>query len=238
MTKRLTLLLTTLLALLALASAPPALAQDSAAVAVNTKDGADIFKFAFRVTRVMNDVVDNQNAAVAYASCAECQTVAVAIQTVLVFSDPSVVTPENYAIALNDGCDTCVTVASAYQFVLGVPDGFRFSHEAWLRILEIRGQIKELGKAFERGELTALELAAQVDALVDELRSVVKGDIEAGGAAGGDSGEDADATTEEPPTETAPDVADEETDEDEGAEPGETETSPTETAPTETATAP
>ena len=96
MKKRLLLVLVGLIALAALAAAPPASAQDNSAVAVNTKDGTNLFKFAFDIRRVMGDVVENQNAAVAYANCEDCQTVAVAIQIVLVFSDPSVVTPENY----------------------------------------------------------------------------------------------------------------------------------------------
>jgi len=236
MTKRLKLLLTAAATVLALAAAPPALAQDNAAVAVNLEDGASVFDFAFKVTRVMNDVVDNQNAAVAYANCEECQTVAVAIQIVLVYSDPTEVTPENYAIALNEGCDTCETVASAYQFALSVPDRFRFSKEAWRRILEIRKEIKELGKAFERGELSALELQELVDALADELRTVIKDDIAAGGADRDEpppgTGDGADGDEPAPEDEDV----EEESDEDEGVETGENETVPTETVPTETTT--
>lgn len=242
MTKRLLLLLTTLTALLALATAPTALAQDNSAVAVNTEDGTNVFEFAFNVRRVMNDVVDNQNAAVAYANCQDCQTVAVAIQIVLVFSDPSTVTPENYAIAVNEGCDTCETVASAYQFVLSVPDKFKFSEDAWERILEIREEIEELGEEFDEGELSAQEIQAQIDVLVSELRTVIKEDIAAGGARKdeddedddeGDDGEDDDRDDG-----SGDDTEDEDTDTDEGVETGETETVPTETAPTETTTTP
>ena len=138
--KRLTITLAAALALFAsTAAAPaPALAQDNAAIAINTEDGASVFELAFDVQRVMNGVVDQQNVAVAYASCADCQTVAIAIQIVLVMSDPTVITPENYAIALNEGCDTCATLASAYQFVFGAPEGFEFSEHAWERILGIK----------------------------------------------------------------------------------------------------
>ena len=221
--KRLALVLTLLLALGVLgARAEPAFAQDNAAIAINTEDGASVFDFAFKVRRVMNNVVDNQNAAVAYASCNECQTVATAIQIVLVFSDPQVVTPENIALALNEGCDTCTTVASAYQFVFSVPEKFKFSDEAWKRIVEIREQIEDLGDSFEDGELSAEELQQQIDALVDELRDVIKEDIEAGGdQKGKDSDEDTEASDEE-----------QETDVDAGEEPTETETLPTETTET------
>lgn len=54
----------------------PAQAQDSSAVAVNTRDGSSVFKLSFSVKRVMDSSVDADNAAVAYASCSDCQTVA------------------------------------------------------------------------------------------------------------------------------------------------------------------
>ena len=57
---------------------------DNAAVAINTKDGATVFKVAFAIRHVMNGVVDQTNGAVAYASCTDCTTVAIAIEIVLV----------------------------------------------------------------------------------------------------------------------------------------------------------
>ena len=231
MRKRIAFALTALLAAVTLAGAAPgaALAQDNTAVAVNTKDGASVFKFAFDVRRVMNGVVDQTNAAVAYANCADCQTVAIAIQVVLVFGDANVVTPENYAIAINEGCETCATLASAYQFVLGTPEGFRFSKEAWKRIIAIRKEIRDLGKD---EELSIEQIQARVDALVNELRGVIKADIAAGGARR--ERDDDEANEAEEATESTD--ADE-GEEDEPMEPtGTTETTGTET--TETTTTP
>src|SRR2546421_7615949 len=102
--------------------APPALADgggDNTAIAINTKDGSSIFKLAFSIKRVAGDVVDSTNAAVAFASCNDCSTVAVAIEVVLVTGDPSTVTPTNLALAMNVDCQSCITVADAYQFVIG-----------------------------------------------------------------------------------------------------------------------
>ena len=92
---------------LQVAAPAAAVAQDNAAVAVNQKDGSSLFKFAFDIRRVMNGVVDQGNAAVAYSSCEECQTVAVAIQLILIMSDPDVVSPENLALAINYECTLC-----------------------------------------------------------------------------------------------------------------------------------
>lgn len=90
-------LLAAVLAALALAVAAPAASLaddgdgdgsgrggDNLAQAVNEEDGSSVFDFAFSIRRVAGEVVDEQNLAVAYASCVECQTVAIALQIVLV----------------------------------------------------------------------------------------------------------------------------------------------------------
>jgi putative peptide zinc metalloprotease protein len=102
------LLAAVLVLALAGAGAAPGHAQDNTAIAINTKDGTDIFKLAFKIVRVNQDIVDQSNAAVAFNSCEECQSIAVAFQVVLIFSDPDVVTSENLALALNYECDACV----------------------------------------------------------------------------------------------------------------------------------
>jgi ABC-type glycerol-3-phosphate transport system substrate-binding protein len=71
--KRIAIMLLAALLLLALAgaSATSAVGQDNTAIAINTKDGTDIFKLAFKIARVNQDVVDQSNAAVAFNSCEE-----------------------------------------------------------------------------------------------------------------------------------------------------------------------
>src|SRR5688572_1747676 len=86
---------------------------DTAAVAVNTKDGSTVFRVAFMIIRNSGDVVDNINAAVAWSSCEDCKTIAASFQVVLVTGDSSVATPQNLAIAINFECTDCQTLASA-----------------------------------------------------------------------------------------------------------------------------
>jgi putative peptide zinc metalloprotease protein len=190
-----------LLAVLALAGfglgvPSTARADDNTAVAINTKDGASIFKFAFKIRKIGGDVVDETNAAVAYSSCTSCQTVAIAIEIVLVTGNPSVVTPTNVAIAINENCTLCVSVADAYQWVVSVPSGFRFSHDAMREIKRIVKAIHELGK----GGLSAAEIQSRLEQLVRELAQVIATDIQAGGA-GKEHGGERETTTEpaEPP---------------------------------------
>ncbi|MCA1845059.1 MAG: hypothetical protein LC792_18060 [Actinobacteria bacterium] len=159
------------------ALAAPAAAQDTGAVAVNTKDGSSVFKFAFSIKRVADDVVDPQNAAVAYASCTGCETVAVSIQVVLVSGDPSVVAPENAAIAINDNCDLCETLAMAYQFVFNTGDEpVHFTQAGKDRLKEVKKAFKELQKS----DLPIDQVQAQVQQLAQEVNDVVSNELVAG----------------------------------------------------------
>jgi putative peptide zinc metalloprotease protein len=164
-------------AALGLWSAPPAGAQDTGAVAVNTKDGSSVFKLAFSIKRVADSVVDPTNAAVAYASCDGCETVAVAIQVVLVTGDPSVVAPENVAIAVNDNCDLCTTMALAYQFVFGTGgEPVHFTQEGKAELHAIKKALKDL----ESADLTPEELQAQVALLAERVNRVVENEMVVG----------------------------------------------------------
>ena len=143
--------------------------DDNLAVAVNTKDGASIFKLAFSIRKAAGEVVDNTNAAVAYSSCTECSTTAIAIQIVLVTGDPDTVTPTNLAVAVNENCTLCQTFATAYQIVLTTDGPVRLSGEGRRRIAEIVKELRELKKA----GLGPAELDARIDALVDDLKDVL-----------------------------------------------------------------
>jgi putative peptide zinc metalloprotease protein len=155
---------------------------DTAAIAINTKDGADIFRIAFAIKRAMGDVVDNGNAAVAYASCTDCQTVAVSIQVVLMMNDPSVVTPTNLAIAINEECTLCETLASAYQVILTTDGPVRFTPEGHREIAAIRRELL----AMRHAGLTIDEILVRLDGLMDRFfRVLMEEMIDTGPPAGG-----------------------------------------------------
>ena len=206
--------------------------DDNAAVAINTKDGASLFKLAFDIRRVAGDVVDSQNVAVAYSQCERCRTVAIAIQVVLVSSSPSVVTPQNIAVAVNENCTLCETFASAYQFVIGTGGPVRFTRDGRHELNDIRKDLRELRKS----ELSPAELDAEVQAIVDRLRTVLETELVPVGSGKDEVAEGATEETEEllPPedaptgptaTETAPPPETLDT------TATETETTPTETLP-------
>ena len=143
---RSTLLILALVAALAAAGAraTPAAGQDNAAVAVNTKDGTSLYRLALQIVRTNKDVVDNQNAAVAFASCTNCSTVALAFQAVLVFGDPDTVTPVNLAFAENVTCSECLAFAWAYQNVFTTGGPVYFTADGNRRLRDLRQAMRDL----------------------------------------------------------------------------------------------
>jgi putative peptide zinc metalloprotease protein len=146
---------------------------DTTAIAINTKDGKDIFRIAFAIKRAMGDVVDNTNAAVAFASCTDCQTVAVSIQVVLMMNDPSIVTPTNLAIAINQECTLCETLASAYQAILTTDGPVKFTPEGRQEIATISRELR----AMRHTGSTIAEILTRLDELMDRFFRVLMEEI-------------------------------------------------------------
>jgi putative peptide zinc metalloprotease protein len=151
-------------------------AGDNTAVAVNTKDGSSVFRFAFKISRVMGETVQNTNAAIAYASCTDCQTVAVAIQVVLVSGSPTTYTPTNEAIAINDQCNLCDTLASAYQFVLQGSGPMHFTPNGQHALADLKRQME----ALRHSTLSGTEIQAKLDDLTAQLRTILSTDLVSG----------------------------------------------------------
>jgi putative peptide zinc metalloprotease protein len=216
---------------------------DNAAVAINEEDGSSLFKFAFSLTKVTGDVVDNENAAVAYASCENCRTTAIAIQIVLVVGSPSTVTPKNYAISLNENCTLCQTFATAFQFVIGVEDASVGLTRQGER--ELRQIIREF-KGLKREQYTLEEFHAKTQALGDRLRTVLKTQLVSKRHRGRDDDDDDDhgdesfESDEQAEQQAPPPAPAETTTDDTTTEPTTTTTEPTttETEPTTTETTP
>jgi len=169
--RRTTILLLAAIVALVLAGglATPAQAQDNTAIAINTKDGTDIFKTAFKIVRVNQDVVDQSNGAAAFNSCEECQSVAIAFQIVLIFSDPAVVSSENLALAINYQCDACIAFAAAYQWLLTTDGPVHLTPEGNQRMAEIRKRLQDLAKS----DLTVDQLQAELDQIKTEIADIL-----------------------------------------------------------------
>ena len=196
-TRLLTILIAALLGVgLSAATPGTAAAGDNAAIAVNTKDGTTVFKVAFAIRHVMQNVVDDTNRAVAYASCTDCAAVAIAFEIVLIEGDPDVVTPTNIAIAINENCELCVAVAEAYQFVLGTGGGpVHFDAEGNRILSEIRRELHSLRKE----DMTIEQLQARLDNIAARIGDVLANHLVSSGKAKKD---ETTTTTTTAPTDT------------------------------------
>jgi putative peptide zinc metalloprotease protein len=172
----------------------------NSAVAINTKDNSDLFKFAFAIRHVMGDVVDQQNAAVAFASCTSCQTTAIAIEIVLVEGNPTTVSPQNIAIAENQGCTLCDTFASAYQFVVGTGGPVHFTEQGLMELLQIRKEIESWGKQ----GLTNEQIAGLLPGVVARIKDVLATQLVPDGNSGAAQGDESSSTTNESARPNAP----------------------------------
>lgn len=157
----------------------PATAQGNSApsndaVAVNTKDGRSVFKLAFSVRSIMSSTAAPENAAVAYASCTDCQTVAIAVQVVFVIGSPDYFAPENVAIAINEECTFCDTLATAYQFVVQSSVPVRLTRDGKQQLHDIFKALQDL----DGSGLTALEIQAKVDELMQQMAGVLATEVE------------------------------------------------------------
>lgn len=155
---------------------------DNAAVAVNTQDDSSKIRISFKVTRTNADTVDSSNAAVAASSCTSCETVAIAIQAVIAWGDPSIVSPTNLALAINVNCTLCLSYADARQHVITADGPPNFSAEGNQRIAAIRSELPQLKKAWREGTLTQEELKTRVDALSAELADIIADEFMAASA--------------------------------------------------------
>jgi putative peptide zinc metalloprotease protein len=192
------LVTTALLFAVAGAGAAPAGAQDNAAVAINTKDGTDIFKLAFKIARVNQEIVDQSNGAVAFNNCEECQSIAVAIQIVLIFSDPDVVSSTNLALAYNYECDACIAFASAYQWLLTTGGPVHLTAEGNARIAAIRRRLHELANS----DLTLEQLLAELKEIKAEIADILATELVPAGPPSETSMTTLSTTTEPPPPPT------------------------------------
>lgn len=204
---------------------------DNYAVAINTEDGTSLAETAFLITYAANGVVNQENAAVAYASCETCQAFAFAVEVVLVPADKANnITPTNIAAAVNEECTTCVTGAFATQIVLGVDGPVGFTDEGNEALEEIQEDLEELAEDAENGDLTLAEIQARYDEIIARLKDVLANEIVPIGNSDQHKQEERESTLEDT---TAEDT--EGTDAEESTGPSDESTTPEKTAPEKTA---
>jgi putative peptide zinc metalloprotease protein len=118
--------------------------SNNVAAAVNTSNGKSVFALRLKIVQTDSSTVDATNAAVAAASCSDCQTVAIALEAVLVAGSPTTYDPTNIALAINSGCNNCQTLATAYQDVVQHDTRVRITGAGRQQIASIRQDLDSL----------------------------------------------------------------------------------------------
>ena len=88
----------------------------------NQQDGNLKIDGKVQLNRIPESNAAPVDLASAYSSCANCETLAVALQINLISKSAQYVHPQNAAVAVNYRCTNCHTIAYAWQYNLSVDD--------------------------------------------------------------------------------------------------------------------
>jgi hypothetical protein len=136
----------------------------------NTTDGKYMGQGRAALELIDGPDVTPGNLAYAESSCVNCDTVAVALQLVLYKRGATNVAPENLAIALNNQCTGCVTVARAVQYVIPVDDPARAGREVWKKINSLNGRLE----ALQSKKMTVEEATRKADGIIAEFKKLAE----------------------------------------------------------------
>jgi hypothetical protein len=140
-----------------------------------TRDGTRRAASGLGVHHTDADRVTARNAAVAYAACDGCRAVALSFQVVLADDRPTDVDAQNLAVALNDHCRRCETLAIAYQVVVASPGRTRLTEvgRVGLQYVELRlGWLARSGKPLP-------EIRREADRLMRIVQDIVTEELDA-----------------------------------------------------------
>lgn len=160
--------------------APPRRAERTATftdreVVQLTRDGTRRGASGLRLHHTTADRVRAHNTAVAYAACDGCRAVALSFQVVLADGGPSDVDALNLAVALNDGCRRCETLAVAYQVVVVSPGRTRLTTTGRLGLESVEGRLRRLA----RSDRPLPEIRSEADRLMRTVQYIVSEELDA-----------------------------------------------------------
>jgi hypothetical protein len=118
------------------------------------------------------DKIAPVNAAIAVGSCTGCQTYAVALQISLYQRGASVVAPQNGAVAVNAGCNHCVTVARAIQYAIPVDDISTVPNDVRALAKALDKQLKGVEGVYDTSTFTAYQADARILDVISEFKAL------------------------------------------------------------------
>jgi hypothetical protein len=152
---------------------------DSSAVAEATAPGTRLARSSLDLVFVPGGRVHATNFAVAHSSCDGCRSVAASVQVVVVRDKGTDVDAGNAALAFNQACSSCESLADAHQVVLVV--GPRTTLAGWVH-QAVQGLRAELADLVAR-DLPLAELQVRIDVLADRLQDVAQSALTEHGSA-------------------------------------------------------
>jgi hypothetical protein len=112
----------------------------------NHSDGHMRVRGRIRLVQIDGPNAAPLNGAFVFAACTDCQSFGVALEIVLVSPTTTNVAPVNRAIAHNDYCTRCVTVARALQYVYTVDDPHDVPANVRRLLSEMEREIRDVGR--------------------------------------------------------------------------------------------
>lgn len=140
-----------------------------------TRDGARRGASGLGVHHTDADRVTARNSAVAYAACDGCRAVAFSFQVVLADDRPTDVDAQNLAVAVNDHCRRCETLAVAYQVVVASPGRTRLTETGRVGLQYVEVRLRGLAHS---GKPLA-EIRREADRLMLVVQDIVTEELDA-----------------------------------------------------------
>jgi hypothetical protein len=141
---------------------------------VNQSDARFILRGSIDLNRTPGPNVGPVNFAYSRASCADCRTLAVALQINLYERGAPKVTPQNAAVAVNVGCTGCATAAYAAQYVIPVDELQAVPRDVDALAREMDAELRGLAVAANQGSITPDDAMARLDALLERFRDLAR----------------------------------------------------------------
>jgi hypothetical protein len=134
--------------------------------AINKRDRRFELQGSADYVRAERDTVMPGNEAFAYSSCTDCQTLALALQLTVYEDGAGVVKPVNAALAINENCTRCLTIARAIQYVIPVPDIKAVPKEVRKLVEELDRELRRLENVDSLQGEEAQEVEARINSII------------------------------------------------------------------------
>jgi putative peptide zinc metalloprotease protein len=136
---------------------------------VNHNDGQLRIRGNLDLNHIPGPTVGPVNLAYATSSCADCQTIAVALQIDLISRTATRIVPQNAAVAVNVQCHHCVTIARALQYVIQVDDPNQVPPDVADLLKEMDRTLNDISHT--QG-ITVTEAESQINAVIAQFSTL------------------------------------------------------------------